>query len=201
MTENEILLRKLEPLIPERVKKWRKSLDFTNPELRNLVHRQIFHTAHSVLGDYRKKLLLSLPPEKIAKGNLHLGTVIYEQPKWQFGLSKNELNQNLSIFGRSGAGKTNVVFHILKQLVPQKIPFLFLDWKRTARHLLPLFSESVEIFTPGRNLSPFPFNPLIVPYGLEKAVYLNQVVDVLASAYVLGEGAKSIVHKALITAF
>ncbi|WP_145112920.1 ATP-binding protein [Gimesia panareensis] len=100
-----------------------------------------------------------------------------------------------------GYGKTNVVFHILKQLVPQKIPFLFLDWKRTARHLLPLFSESVEIFTPGRNLSPFPFNPLIVPSGLEKSVYLNQVVDVLASAYVLGEGAKSIVHKALIAAF
>lgn len=201
MDINEIL-RKLEPLLPEQVQKWQATLEISGPDIRQLLETQIKLTARQYLGDnYHQRLLLSLPQEKIAKGSIHLGTILYEQPKWQVGLSKNELNQNLSVFGRSGAGKTNVVFHILKQLVPQKIPFLFLDWKRTARHLLPLFSESVEIFTPGRSLSPLPFNPLIVPSGLEKAVYLNHVVDVLASAYVLGEGAKSIVHKALIAGF
>ena len=67
--------------------------------------------------------------------------------------------QNLAIFGRSGAGKTNVSFHLIEQLVKKKICFLFLDWKRTARHLMPLLGRKIKVYTLGRALFPFPFNP------------------------------------------
>lgn len=183
--------------MPKQVQHWNKIRDISSAELKSLVEKQIVSTAYSKLGNFREKILLSLPPPKKSKGLFNIGTILYKDEKWLVGLSKSELLQNISIFGRSGAGKTNVAFHIMKQLEQQKIPFLFLDWKRTARHLLPYLKQKVNIYTPGRKLSLFSFNPFIAPPGLEYKIYINQVVDILADAYTLGDGAKSILQKAL----
>ncbi len=191
------LLTKLHPLMPNEVRKWRRSLDIVDPELRALLEKHIISTAHRVLGDFRSKLLLSLPSKSMARGTIKLGTILYEKEKWPVGISEAELLQNLAIFGRSGAGKTNIAFHIMEQLLAKKIPFLFLDWKRTARHLLPILKKKVNLYTPGRKLSPFPFNPFSPPPSLEPEVYVNHVVDVLADAFTLGDGARSILQKAL----
>ena len=193
----EKFARKLEPLMREQVEHWRRVRDFVDSETKQLVDRQIAETANRVLDNFRKKLLLALPSKGIAKGTFNLGTVIYEKEKWPTGISKSELLQNLAIFGRSGAGKTNVTFHLLAQLVEKKIPFLFLDWKRTARHLIPLIKKSINVYTPGRQVSPFTFNPFVVPPGLESNVYTNHVVDVMADAYTLGEGATRLLQKAI----
>ena len=61
--------------------------------------------------------------------------------------------------------------------------------------------KNVQIFTPGRSVSPFPFNPFLVPPGLEPHVYVNHVVDLLADAYTLGDGSKSILQKALLSCY
>ncbi len=178
----ERIARKLEPLRPKEVRRWRKLREQIDPEDRALLDRQIVALAGRVLGEFHDKILLSLPPRKLIRGTFNLGTVLYEQEKWPAGLDEGELLQNLAVFGRSGAGKTNVTFHLLRQLADRKVPFLFLDWKRTARHLLPLLKRSANVYTPGRSLAPFPFNPFIPPPGLEQNVYVNQVVDVLADA-------------------
>jgi len=193
----EKLARKLEPLMPEKVEHWFRVRDSADAEVRSLLEKEIVGLAHKLLGNFRKKVLLSLPTEKKAKGSIHLGTIIYEAEKWSCGLSQAELLQNMAVFGRSGAGKTNAALHIFKQLVDKRIPVLFLDWKRTARHLIPNLSRRVRIYTPGRKLSPFPFNPFIVPPGLEASVYVNQLVDVLAEAYTLGDGSRSVLQKAI----
>ncbi len=109
----ERIARKLEPLRPEDVRHWMRVRDVADPDLRSLLEKQIVSTAHEVLGDFRRKPLLSLPPEKKARGAFHLGTILYEKDKWSCGIRKSELLQNLTIFGRSGAGKTNLVFHLL----------------------------------------------------------------------------------------
>lgn len=197
----EKILRKLEPLLPEKVRAWRRSLDLVDADLRVLVEKQILATAHKRLGNFRNRLLLSLPPEDLIRGKLNLGTVLYEREKWPAGLSHGELLQNLAVFGRSGGGKTNVAFHLLKQLASHKVSFLFLDWKRTARHLLPDLPTKVRIYTPGRQLVRFPFNPFIPPPGLEAGVYANHVVDVLGDAYTLGDAARSVLQKALRTCY
>ena len=127
--------------------------------------------------------------------------VRYEAPKWPAGLQEGELLQNLAIFGRSGAGKTNASFHLLLQLEKRGVPFVFLDWKRTARHLIPKLKGRVQVFTPGRDLSPFAFNPFIAPPGLEPRVHTNFVVDALCSAFTLGDGARSLLQKALLACF
>jgi hypothetical protein len=72
-----------------------------------------------------------------------------------------------------------------------------MDWKRTVRHLIPNFKDKLNIYTPGRALSKFPFNPFVVPPGIESNVYVSQVVDILSQAYTLGDGSRSILRKAI----
>jgi len=128
----------LHPLRPKEVAHWRRVLDTADARVRMLVERQIKTTAYRLLGSARDKLLLSLPPEQRIRGTFNLGPILYDTSYWLAGLRSGELIQNLAIFGRSGAGKTNAVFHLLRQLMARSVPFVFLDWKRTARHLIPL---------------------------------------------------------------
>jgi len=193
----EKIANKLKPLIPETVRHWMRVRELSEPDVKSLIEKQIISTSYQTLGDFHEKILLSLPTEKKAKGSIDLGTIIYDKEKWPFGLSHKELIQNMAILGRSGAGKTNVAFHILQQLVAKKIPFVFLDWKRTVRHMIPMFKEKINIYTPGRALLKFPFNPFVVPPGVESNVYVNQVVDVMSEAFNLGEGSRSILRKAI----
>lgn len=195
------LLRKLEPLISEDVRNWRKSLPLLDSETQRLLEQHIVATAQRLLGNWDQKLLLSPPPRKKIRGAISLGTVMYDAPLYSFGLSQSELLQGLGIYGRSGAGKTNVVFQLIKQLERLAIPFLFLDWKRTARQMLPSLGRAVNFYTPGRDLSPFMFNPLIPPPGLEEKVHITQLIDLLSSAYTLGDGAKSLLEKVIHQAF
>ena len=197
----EKIAQKLGPLLPDKVQHWLRIKDTADVDMRALVDNQIRSAAYRVLGDFRGKILLSLPPKKHSQGKINLGTVLYDTEKWPFGISYTELMQNLAIFGRSGGGKTNAAFHILEQLDAQKIPFLFFDWKRTARHLIPRLRHKVNIYTPGRSLAKFSFNPFITPPGLDVSVYITQVIDVMASAFTLGDGAKSILQKALLACY
>lgn len=197
----DYLLSKLKPLIPEQVARWREVLGVADEDLRSLLEAEIRSTAKRLLGDLSEQALLSLPPESAVSGAFPLGTVIYEAPKYPAGLDRGELLQHTAILGRSGAGKTNVVLNLVEQLTLRKVNWLFLDFKRTARALLPRLRRRVQIFTPGRNLAPLGFNPLIVPPGLEPNVYTSLVVDVLADAFTLGDGARSLIQKALTACY
>ncbi len=198
--EFERVAKELRPLMPDSVDHWLRVWESGDARMRQLIERRIYSEAYRTLGnDFKRKPLFSLPPEKISKGEFHLGTVLYENEKWNFGLSRKELNRNLAILGMSGAGKSNIVFVLLEQLVDKGIPFLFFDWKKTVRHCLSLFTKPVKVYTVGKSLAPFPFNPLIPPPGVEINLYVNQLIDVLSSAYTLGDGAKSLIQKAVLS--
>ncbi|HHE65354.1 MAG TPA: hypothetical protein ENL09_04960, partial [Bacteroidetes bacterium] len=197
----EKIATKLKPLNPERVSHWLKTRELADPELKTLIDKQIISTAYQTLGDFHNKILLSLPPEKKSKGSINFGTILYDKEKYSFGISNAELLQNLGIFGRSGSGKTNLAFHIIQQLDCNRIPYLFFDNKRTLRHLIPRLRNKVNVYTPGRSLSKFSFNPFITPPGLETPVYINQLVDVLANAFTLGDGSRSILQKAIFACY
>ncbi len=199
MTDVDRALRKLEPLMPEAARRWRRARDLADPQTRALLERRILSVAHRTLGDIESVAYLSLPPMPVIKGDFSLGTVLYGKPKWDAGIKRSELLQNLVILGRSGAGKTNLVFHLLRQLADKEIPFLFLDWKRTARHMLPRLTCRARLFTPGRTLAPMPFNPFMAPPGIEPVVHAQQVTDAMADAYTLGDGARSLVQAAILS--
>jgi len=191
-------LSKLEHLIPAAVSSWRHTLPLVDSGTRDLLEKHILVTATRLLGpDWERRLLLPPPPRKLASGALKLGAVHFDKELYPFGLASKELLQGLGIFGRSGAGKTNTVFVLLRELARKGIPFLFLDWKRTCRHLLPTLGRKARVYTPGRNLSPFSFNPLVPPPGVERGVYIAQLIDVLGSAYTLGDAAKSVLQQAI----
>ena len=141
----EKIAAKLKPLTPEKISQLTKARDLADPELKDLLEKQIISTAYNIFGDFHNKILLSLPPENKAHGTISLGTILYDKEKWPLGISFKELTQHMAILGRSGAGKTNVTFNILGQLIDKKIPFVFLDWKRTVRHLIPSFKERINI--------------------------------------------------------
>lgn len=197
----EKIAKKLQPLIPYKVNQWIRAMELADPDLKTLIEKQIISTAYRTFGDFHNKILLSLPPENKAKGSINLGTILYDKEKWPLGLKYGELIQNAAILGRSGAGKTNVTFHILSQLLERSIPFVFMDWKRTVRHLIPNFKDKLNIYTPGRTLVKFPFNPFVVPPGIESNVYVNQLVDVMSQAFTLGDGSRSILRKAIASIY
>jgi len=87
--------------------------------------------------------------------------VVYDRLRFPFGLQSSEVLQGLGIYGRSGAGKTNTVFGLMQQLERRGIPFLFLDWKQTGRHLLPMLRRPVHFYTPGRALSHESGGPMV----------------------------------------
>lgn len=134
----------------------------------------------------------------MVKGSINLGTIVYSGDRGPAGITPGEVLQNVCILGRSGAGKTNTVFRLVLQLADLGIPWLFIDVKRTARHLIPLLPRPPTVWTPGRDLLPCAFNPFTPPPGLPPKVYAGQVGDLLADAYTLGDGAISILQSALV---
>jgi len=114
-----------------------------------------------------KEVLLEPPSKQDSYGEYPLGIVYYGKEKFHwFGLREREWIQHIGIFGRSGSGKTNVAFLIVLNLLKHSKPFLVFDWKRNYRDLLSLdYGEDILVFTVGRSISPFYFNPLILPSG------------------------------------
>ncbi len=139
------------------------------------------------------------PSQEQAQGEYSLGQVLYSgKHLYPFGLRENEWIQHMAILGRSGSGKTNIGFSILKTLVQHQKPFLVFDWKRNYRDLLawPEFRD-VEVYTIGRNIAPLTFNPLIPPAGTDPKTWLKKLNEVIAHAYCLGNGVLFLLQQAV----
>jgi len=75
---------------------------------------------------------------------------------------------------------------------------LLFDWKRNYRDLLSLPGfEDVEVYTIGRNIAPFRFNPLIPPQGTDPKTWLKKLNEVLAHSYCLGNGCLFLLQQAV----
>jgi hypothetical protein len=139
------------------------------------------------------------PSEEQAQGEYPIGQVLYSgKHLYPFGLRENEWIQHMAILGRSGSGKTNIGFSILRTLVQHQKPFLVFDWKRNYRDLLawPEFRD-VEVYTIGRNIAPLTFNPLIPPAGTDPKTWLKKLNEVIAHAYCLGNGVLFLLQQAV----
>lgn len=146
-----------------------------------------------------EQVLLEPPPEELARGEYPLGIIHYGEDKfYPFGLREHEFIQHMGLFGRSGSGKTNVAYLILLNLVRAGKPFLVFDWKRNYRDLLSLSEfKDLLIFTVGRDISGFRFNPLIPPPGTPATVWLKKLIEIMCHAYFLGEGVAVLLLRAI----
>jgi len=144
------------------------------------------------------KVHLSVPSRTSAEGEYPIGSVFYTgRSLYPFGLRESELIQHIGIFGRSGAGKTNTVFQHINNLLDQKKPFLIFDWKRNYRDLLNYQDKKILVYTVGGTASPFAFNPLIPPKGVDPAIWLKKLIEIIAHAYYLGEGVMYLLQEAI----
>ena len=148
--------------------------------------------------DHENPVLIP-PPAPAAAGEYLLGHVLYDNRQLcPFGLREQEWVQHVGVFGRSGAGKTNIGFLVIQQLILKQKPVLIFDWKRNYRDLLALPGfQNMAVYTIGRPVSPFCFNPLIPPPGTNPKTWLKKLISVLAQAYLLGDGVAFLLQEAM----
>ncbi len=142
---------------------------------------------------------LTPPPAEKAAGEYPIGTVTYaDRPLYSFGLREDDWIKHILIVGASGSGKTNLSLYLLKSLLGRSKPFLVLDWKRNYRDLvMEAYGRDIKVFTPGRDVAPFRFNPLIPPPGTPAESWLRKLIEVIAHATFVGEGVMFLLQKAL----
>ena len=200
MQDIRIICQQLKPVYGQRIERlWQAYLAEDHDGKRELESTlMLLHARalHQTVDD--KSILLVPPPSHVSAGSYQIGQVIYnEQPVASFGLREGELIQHCAIFGRSGSGKTNVVFGIIEQLKNHGKPFLIFDWKRNYRDLLLTSNVPIEVYTVGRKISPIRFNPLIPPPGTDPTTHLKKIIEIIATTYYLGEGVMYLLQKAI----
>ena len=193
------IISKLEPVIGEDKAKLLWFLYHSNSHQKRFIESLARLMSSEYINDAytRKEILLSPPPAEKADGEYPLGIVYYgKKPLYRFGLKEDEWIQHVGIFGRSGSGKTSAALIIVWNMMQAGKPFLVFDWKRNYRDML-IHNDSIRVFTAGRSVAPFFFNPLIPPDGIETDEWIMRLVDVMCHAFFLGEGVQHILSKAM----
>ena len=196
MTRMQELCRKLQPVLGKKIDRlWTAYLSESDAAGKADIEQTLELLAAKHIGqDYQPDRSPFPPPDKkFAKsGDIHLGTVTYgSRNLYPFLLKSDRLKEHILVAGRSGSGKTNLTFVLMRGIMDQGIKVLALDWKRGYRDLCKLHDQ-LRVYTIGRDISPFRFNPLIPPPGCEPHVWIKLIVDVIASAYLGGEGVISL---------
>ncbi len=125
--------------------------------------------------DYeQKKIVLEPPGIKEIAGSFVLGLIIYpDKPYYPLMITEEELNSHILICGRTGVGKTTLIYRLVSQLVSRDIPVLIFDLKRDYRHLLKHYRNLVVM-----RWHDLRFNPLTPPPGVDVLQWLLVFCDV-----------------------
>lgn len=147
-------------------------------------------------------VLIKPPSKEIAvNGDFQLGTILYgKKEMYPLKMNRKDLLTHIGIFGSSGSGKTNIMHWLIKVLSDLDVPVLIFDFsKRNYRDLLevPELKDKIRIFTVGRNVSPFRFNPLKPPEGVLVSQWAKEFAEVFDHAYWMMGGGRHIILKAL----
>jgi len=198
-TEFEELLAEMKPLLGPKADALKTAYILGSAESRRAIEAWLQVAAAQKLNKRVGSTPVLLPPPspETVQGPFTIGTVLYhDRELYPVGLDARALMSHIGVFGRTGTGKTNFCLALLKQLSNRGIPFLIFDWKRNYRDLLAGASD-LRVYTVGRSVVPFSFQPLIPPPGTTPTIWLKLLIDVTASAYYVGEGVKYLLMKAI----
>jgi hypothetical protein len=142
------------------------------------------------------KVLLEPPLAEDVKGEYKLGNVSYAKKQLcDFSLREQDWIRHVCISGMSGSGKTTLAFHIIKNFLDKKKPFLIFDWKKSFRPLMHVDGE-IMTFTIGNDdvSNLFKMNINRPPKGIPAKEWINVVCDLLTESFFASYG----VHKVLL---
>ena len=196
ITRVQDLCRKLRPVLGRRIDRlWTVYLAESDSSSRGEIEQTLELLAAKHLGHSYEPDRSPFPPprrEFANSGDVPLGTISYgDRLLYPFSLTSGRLKEHILVAGRSGSGKTNLTFILMQGIMARGIKVLALDWKRGYRDLMAI-QPDLHVYTIGRDIAPFRFNPLIPPTGCEPNVWIKLIVDVIASAYLGGEGVISL---------
>jgi energy-coupling factor transporter ATP-binding protein EcfA2 len=195
------LCRKLKPVLGSKVDRlWAVYLAESDAEGKADIEQMLELLAAKHLGQSYEpdRSPFPPPPKKFSlSGDIRLGSIVYgSSSMYPFFLRSLRLKEHLLVAGRSGSGKTNLTFILMNNIMASGIKVLALDWKRGYRDLVPLRSD-LQVYTIGREVSSFRFNPLIPPPGCEVSTWGKLIIDVIATSYLGGEGVISLLTSGL----
>ena len=180
------LFAQLKPILGQQIVRLQMAYATANEDGRKDLSLLLELLAHKV------GLGITPPPEAIAKGEYPVGTVIDAQtPLYPFGLCEKDWF-HIGVFGMTGRGKTNTVLRLLQSLNAHGKKWLVFDWKRSGYRDLINTDKDLWVFTVGRDVTPFFFNPLTPPPGVETITWIKQFISCLSHAYFLGHGCEMI---------
>lgn len=105
-----------------------------------------------------------------------------------FTVSREELSQHLAVFGRSGAGKTTLIYQVLDQV---GVPWWSFDLKQDYRHLL---RETDLVVFPAEEVR---FNPLEPPPGVRFNQWVQVFAGILADSQALLNASENFTKKSV----
>jgi hypothetical protein len=197
----EDVCKKLRPIQGRKIDRLWQAYSIENTDGKRDIEQmlQILYTKTFPGGVLQDDSGLYPPPEKRVQGEYPIGTVTYaDRDLFQFGLREDDWIKHMLIVGASGSGKTNLCFQIMKTFLQKGKPFLVLDWKRNYRDIIHEdYGKNVRIFTVGRDIAPFRFNPLIPPPGTSATTWLKKLIEVIAHATYVGEGVMYLLQKGI----
>lgn len=195
------VIHQLEPVVGPRTAKalWLRYLTVKDPEKKERFTQRIKIMGEAILNLYQDKLLLPPPDKEKVDGEIPLGRVAYNgDDLHNFNIKKDDLIRHVAVFGKTGSGKTNLAFHMIKGLLDQGVPFMIFDWKRNFRDLLkiPEYKGKIKFYTVGREVLPFHFNPKNGPKNTDKEAYQKKLCEIIEWAYFVGLGVHDVMMEA-----
>ena len=165
MTRVQELCRSLKPVLGQKVDRlWSVYLAESDADGKADIEQTLELLAAKHLGQNYQPDRSPFPPpaKKVAAcGDIDLGMISYGgREMYPFLLKSDRLKEHVLIAGRSGSGKTNLTFVMMGGIMSAGIKVLALDWKRGYRDLMGKYPD-LRVYTIGRDVSPFRFNPLI----------------------------------------
>ncbi|NEP10274.1 MAG: ATP-binding protein [Symploca sp. SIO2C1] len=122
---------------------------------------------------------------------IQIGDVLNQQTSTgrPYEIDLKALTRHTLITGTIGSGKTNTIFHLLKQLESRKIPFLVIEPAKTEYRALlksSVLQDKLQIFTLGdETVSPFRLNPFEILPGVSVQTHIDHLKSVFNASFAM----------------
>lgn len=122
--------------------------------------------------------------------SIDIGEIIDRGNKmgYLYQMKLKDLDRHGLIIGTTGSGKTNTIFHLIKQIWQKGIPFMVIEPAKTEYRKL-LWSElreDVQVFTLGDDTtSPFRLNPFKIMPGVSVQTHIDHLKSVFNASFIM----------------